>query len=493
MSCERYARGSFRPTIATTIDPAVTGVDTQSVSPKRRIAARSRAYDGRVILRVDMRSTAPSPVVGSIGCLAILAMLALLTFIAPRGEWIGLPFGAVRRADDLRWMIAGHGEVPTTQLFRVLMLAGILTAPLHRTTSVVCASACVTFLALVFLRVAFFEPEWLMAYLHESQERVAFAGYVAEHFVQNRSIEPTFTPIREFETLADQSAVAWAMLGWGYQLACGCACGLLALLWSTAPDRRWMLMSIALVGVLLLLGASGPVLGLVHADRARRDADRHLVQGRGAEALAAYERSLQGNPTLASSRPFLRKAALANDALRGERGPWSAVTSSVLVSGQSLERRSGVALERARRRLLAQHVEQRSRPLTSPLDRSIAAMADAAESELWIAQGMYHAKRGELGQALAAHLHATPRPGSLGPFYLAHLYLELNRAEPALFVIPHLQAYVTHPVLSADLFSTLGDALTLQGRLVEARAAYARSRKLDGSDNYRAVRALSGG
>lgn len=426
---------------------------------------------------------------GSIGCVAILIALALLTFVAPRGEWIGFPFGAIRRADDLRWAIGDYGEVTTTQVFRVTMLAGIVTASLHRTTALVCASATVTFLALVFLRVAYFEPEWLATYLHESRERVAFAGYVAEHFVQNRSIEPTFTPIREFETLAEQASVAWAMLGWGYQLACGCACGLLSLLWLTAPERRTVGMSMAGIAALSLLGAAAPMLRIVQADRARRDADRHLVEGRGAEAIAAYERALAGNPALAHSRPFLRKVALANDALRGERGPWSAVTSNVLLTGQSLERRSGIALERARRRLL----EQRGSTAASELDRAVVTMAEAMESELWIAEGMAHAKRGELARAMAAHSHATPPPGSLAPFYLAHVYLALRRADAALYLIPHLQTLVTHPVLSADLLATLGDALTSEGRLVEARAAYAESRKLDRSDNFRAVRALSGG
>jgi len=433
--------------------------------------------------------------VRSSGSLAFGLCLAVLVLLAPFGDWVSFPLGAAVRGEHIEWEIDGFSSVSTSLIYWGLTLSAIALMPIHRVGSLILASASLAFLLLVFFRVALFEPEWLWTYVRESSERVTFASYGNNQFIANRSVEPTFVPVREFETLEDQLTVAVAMLGWGFYLALAASLGVLFQLAVLSDPATLLpatlLPACGLVFGFVMLGGFHPLKRMAQAELDRRQADRWLVEGRGLDAVGAYARATQSNANLAGSRPLLQKVAMAYDALSRGRDPLGGLASDLTSTSGRDRVESTEPIVSARRRLIG--LRDYAAPAVTGLEAPLLTTGATLTSELWTLEGLVHARQGHPASAISAYDQATPRPDSLHRFYPAHADLELGDPTQALDVVPSLLETVKHPTLAADLLSTMGDAHTVDGDLKKARDAYVQSRELDRTDNYRVVRALSGG
>lgn len=422
---------------------------------------------------------------------AILAVLLVLAFVAPNGEWVSFPLSRPLRAHDLHWAMTGVHELSTTRLYLLGMLAAILLAPIHRGAALILAVGVLALLGLVFLRAAWLEPGWIETYLRETHERLTFSRYVNTHFDTNRSVEPTFVPIEEFESSIELLELAWTMLGWGYQMATVATLGLVMFLILTTDRKIHRLTPLLLLPAFVGLARGPELLTCLSAEHSRRVADRALTAGRAAEAVATYRLALVQQPTWRHSRPFLRKASMAFHGATGGRSPLGALTPELM--RWPVQGRADSPAEIEATRLSLQNLDYATIEHADPLAASIRETTEAVVSELWIAEGLRYMDAAQPSRATAAYARAAMPADSFAPFYVAHADLQLRQPEAMRDAVPRLQALTPHPVINADLLSSLGDALTRAGRFKEARDAYIQSRKLDGSDNFRAVRALSGG
>lgn len=459
------------------------GLDSSPQSAAAQPALRVRLW--AAVLGAVRRLTS-GPVVFSVFCL-------LLALVAARGEWLTFPLSTSLSAVDIPLSIdaSGHArELPLAKLFRLLVLAGVVAAIFSRYSAVVLYSAALTLLALVPVYASFARVSWLSRYVQESSERLVLGGYTNEHFVANPIPEPAFTPIVEFENAGQQLSIGFSMLGWGWYISFASVVVLTLMLFRGWRERfrNWSLaICLATFGS---LGLAPPLARLLSAQADQDLGDGYLLSGNGAGAIDAYSNAIERNPALASSRPFLQKASMAFNVASGGRHALGALAQDLDLASRHGSDNALELFRNARSRLF--DVMNADAYVATALERPLIAEARRLRDDLWLSEGLYLAEERQFAQALGAYLRVTPRPESVSTFYLAHAYMALGQAEPAIPLLKDLDVRIGHPGIRADLHCTLGDAHSTGHRIVQAREEYLRCRELDRADNYRALKALTG-
>lgn len=450
-----------------------------ATAPRRLVALRAAVV-------ALFRKCVSGPVVFSVFCL-------LLALVATRGEWLTFPLGAPLSARDVPLSLeARHGvtALPLARIFQLLVLGGVVASIFSRFSAVVLYAGALVLLALVPLQGAFTRVSWIETYVRESSERLVLSAYANQHFVANVSPEPAFTPALEFENAGEQLAIGFSMMGWGWYIACATVTLLTLMAFRGWRERLryWAFAgSLAIFGLLVL----GPPLGTLLAAQSDQDSgDIQLLHGNGAAAVEAYSRAIERNPALRSSRPFLQKASMAFNVQSGGRHVLGVLAQDLDLAARRGDGDVDDLYQGARSRLF--EVMHADSYVATNLELPLVAEAERLRGELWLSEGLKLAEERRYPEALGAYLRFTPRPDSVATFYLAHAYIALGDAEPAIPLLKELDRRVGHPAVRADIHCTLGDAQTTSDHVVEARAEYRLCRELDRADNYRALKALTG-
>jgi tetratricopeptide (TPR) repeat protein len=222
-----------------------------------------------------------------------------------------------------------------------------------------------------------------------------------------------------------------------------------------------------------------------------------MQEQRSGAALAAYDAVLKMTPVYAYSDTFLTKCSRAYDALSAGRHPYGRLLALRKTVSSPLSQSQGQSQAMLRPSLEVARTELReiqAIPPSKPVERALADLGRRLEVTAWVQEGLADTGAGRLNMALRSFARAYQlRPELSTAFFLARTYFVLGDENAAIEMLLRLQEDVANPMVRADMVCTLGDAYSNLGRLRLARHYYSLCETTDDEDNFRAIRALTGG
>lgn len=419
------------------------------------------------------------------GALVLGGLFLLMALAGAAGKWVSFPMTAPVKAGQIA---AGGLPLSFGALFALFLFAGALCGLFARRTALVLLVAALVLLLRLPLEIATRHPEWLQALLEQGAERMALSQFLLENFAMNLSPEPTFVALDRIDGSNDQLVAAWRLLSWPWFLSLGAGFGLLCTLHSGPAGGgrlRWT------AGAAVILGAAAlapPLLSLSQAQAVRERGDQLLVGGRGTEAVAAYREAYARNPGLLSSRSFWVMAAAAQAQAAHGRHPYAPLVPALALALRRTPLDDAETYAAAARTLANPGLP----PPADAFDAAIQATVESLERDYLVKQALLELDAGKRIDYLVALLRSRPQASSAARFYLADAWVKQGGYAEAVALLRELDTSVTHPTVRADVLCTIGDVLTAQGRLVEARESYIACKDLDELTNYRVTKALGG-
>lgn len=422
-----------------------------------------------------------------IGLLAVGLLLA-----GTQGPWLDFPLSSALYAKDfaLPWPNLGQAS------FRSILILIALLAGVGWLFGLRLVTLSAGFGALLVLSYFFhswmMNDQWLPRFLAESEQREALQAFLTHYYWPNLNPEPTTTLQSDFEYLPDQVRVFWHASGWGWGF---CLAGVILLLLEnlfTTPAATLSTLVIVLVSGLAIGTLLYPV---VNAEFNHRLGDELLASGRPREAIAAFETALRANPVLQYSDSFVKKSSRAFYQLEGENslmgGLYLTSFRTQWVTGKPLSKPAGEHLVKSAQ-ILTDVIHSAYRGTL--LEMAILHQSLREYSKILIEQGLNAYAEGDLAVSLGLFQEAMliDRQQLHAAFFQAHVQRELGLATDSIATLKEILGQVEHDSLRADLLCTIGDALDLAHKPLEARAAYMQCLKADSLFNFRAVLDLGG-
>jgi hypothetical protein len=376
------------------------------------------------------------------------------------------------------------------QMFLLALQAGFGLAFLFggQRPALLVAIALVAIIVLVatILQLAYLEPAWLARYTHETEARQLIERLSRQDPVPNVSLQPTFVPVRDYDSAADQLRLGTIMLGrgWYAALVAGFILGAVGCRCARAFQAASLAAVVALMGAATVLYP--PLAGVRTAEHIRSTG---LLNGNDWQACATAYRH---NPALAGAVPFLLTCAEALDRATGGRHPLTRLPDwwnlrERITRASTLDASAWARLEREYQEVLA------LAPKPATLQAALSDLARALHAQILVQAALRFADEGEFGRAQA--LLERAQPGQPDPdiaFFMLRNAVALRDRARSQLLAEWLDAHVAHRPLLADAHCLLGDAWTWEGAIQMARQAYLDCRDLDKTYNYRVVKALSG-
>lgn len=343
-----------------------------------------------------------------------------------------------------------------------------------------------TWLALFYFpwQLIFHDPQWLLEFIRDSVIRDDLQRFDNAHFLANKGVEASLVFITDFEHLADRALLIWRLLGWGWMLS---LLGLVIFaigqcLRHAFPVANLSVLLFGLLSPVLLLTAVG--FSALVGDLRHYRADLLLATGAPKLALQAYAQAIDKDPVLGYSTAFLTKVSRAYYLAYGAAEPHA----QWYLLNEELELKALVAAE-------ARLASIGILPLpSSPFSASMATLIRKQRAEIYLGQGIIADKEGELTVAINYYQRVLQIDPALvtAQYFLANTLLDVRNLDAAMQIALSLPEQVYHTSVKANFYSLIGDGYRLKGQTNKSREAYFTSYEMDSTDNFRAVKELSG-
>jgi len=408
------------------------------------------------------------------------------------GPWLDFPLSASLFPKELPlpWPEAGETSLRTLML-GLGLLAGI--GWLLRVRLLTLGAGLVAAVVLIhFVHTWMLHDQWMLRYLSESEQREALKAFLSNYYWPNLNPEPTVRLETDFEYLTDQLRVFWYSSGWGFSF---CVVGLILLL----LDQLMATPAVGLTSLVILVNIAAVVMlwffPLFNAELKQRSGDELLGSGQLRDAISTYATSLRMNPALEYSKRFLHKASRAYYQMEGENsllgGLYLASTRSRWQVGQPLIDTARETLDHSAKILsLVLHSSYQG----SLLERAILRQSAQEYRKVRVEQGLDALASGQPSLSLSLFQEAFEqdrRQVHIG-FFLAHVQRELGLVSETVATLETTLQQVEHTSIRADLWCSLGDALSRGRQPLEARHAYVQCLEADSLFNFRAILSLGG-
>lgn len=404
-----------------------------------------------------------------------------LVFVAFFAPWIGLPF-EVRQSgvDYLASSVQAHAALG---VYAIVMAVSLLLFTLSvyfskPVLTVIFSALALSFCGVVFAHLVAKDGVALATYIDEIEDYRIIKHFFKSYFAPNNGYSLVVPSGSLFDGLINRFRAVFSILEWGWFLFAGGCLGV----YLTALFRASLLValsSVLIVVVPFVLTTFNVLQGAKYQHQAQQSIARGDLPTAYDEMLMAFE----SDPMLKYSTRSTELLSQLIGRVYSKEKPSAAIYRAATL--ESLGQRTE-ALEALKSALENASGDDHFRLLDYRTKRQLVALVDKL-----VRRHYRHEHYGKALQLVTESLHVYPDSRALKTL-TSLSYLKQNLPAQCVAAVNEVLADIHSNHLVADLLSTRGECLLLQGAASEARQSFLQSIDIDGTRNLRAVRGLSG-